>query len=191
MVESRKRPDSELIAAARKNPEAFGLIMERYQAPLFAYVRRISQLSKEEIEDLLQEIFIKIYQNINEYDETLKFSSWAYRVAHNHVVDNFRKMGARPRTRGLEEDELVFFLRSSVNLEKEFLSKDCLEKVEKCINHLPANYREILILRFLEEKNYEEIMDILKKSKGTIATLIARGRERLRSDMKSQGINCF
>lgn len=190
MVETQ-RPDSELIALARKNPESFGLIMERYQAPLFAYIRRISQLPKEEIEDLLQEIFIKIYQNINEYDATLKFSSWAYRVAHNHVVDNFRKMGARPRTRGLEEDELVSFLKSSVNLEKEFLSKDCLEKVEKCISNLPDHYREALILRFLEEKEYEEIMDILKKSKGTVATLIARGRERLMSNMKSKGINCF
>jgi RNA polymerase sigma-70 factor (ECF subfamily) len=52
-------------------------------------------------------------------------------------------------------------------------------------------YKEVLILRFLEEKEYEEIMDILKKPKGTVATLIARGKEKLRELMKARGIDCF
>jgi RNA polymerase sigma-70 factor (ECF subfamily) len=66
-----------------------------------------------------------------------------------------------------------------------------VEKVKGCISQLPIKYREVLILRFIEEKEYEEIMDILKKPKGSIATLIARGKEMLLAKLKEQNINCF
>ena len=64
-------------------------------------------------------------------------------------------------------------------MEKDLGSKDCLEKMKVCLEKLPLKYKEVLVLRFLEEKSYEEIMDILRKPKGTVATLISRGREVL------------
>jgi RNA polymerase sigma-70 factor, ECF subfamily len=186
-----EKSDAELIELAKADPESFGLLMERYQIPLFHYIRRLTQLPKEDIEDLLQEIFIKIYQKINEYDKLLKFSSWAYRIAHNHIIDYFRKTGARPKTNSLEEYELTKVLKSDSNLEKELASKDCLKRTKECLMKIPLKYREVLILRFIEEKSYEEIMDILRKPKGTVATLIARGRESLSATMKEKGIDCF
>jgi len=165
--------------------------MERYQIPLFQYIRRLTQLPKEDAEDLLQEVFIKIYQKLNEYNELLKFSSWAYRIAHNHIIDFFRKIGARPKTNSLEEYELAKLLTSKTDIVKELGSKDCLEKMKASLEKLPLKYKEVLVLRFLEEKSYEEIMDILRKPKGTVATLIARGREMLSADLKKEGIDCF
>jgi len=189
--DEKEKTDAELIGLAKADPESFGLLIERYQIPLFHYIRRTTQLPKEDIEDLLQEVFIKIYQKINEYNELLKFSSWAYRIAHNHVVDYFRKAGARPRTNSLEETELAKLLKSGTDLEREYFSKDCLKKIRNCLDELPLKYKEILVLRFIEEKNYEEIMDILKKPKGTVATLVARGKEALSSRMKEKGVYCF
>lgn len=183
--------DADLIELSKKNPESFGILMERYQRPLFHYIRRISQLPKDDIEDLLQEVFIKIYQKLNEYDEVLKFSSWAYRITHNHVVDYFRKTNARPQTNALEDYEWEKIINASVHIEKEIMDRDCVEKIKKCIQEMPLKYKEILILRFIEEKEYEEIMDILKKPKGTVATLIKRGKELLARQMKEQNINCF
>lgn len=183
--------DADLIVLAKKNPESFGILMERYQKPLFHYIRRITQLPKDDTEDLLQEVFIKIYQKLNEYDEMLKFSSWAYRIAHNHVVDYFRKINARPQTSALEDYEWEKIISSSVHIEKDIMNKDCVEKVKECIRDMPLMYKEIMILRFVEEKEYEEIMDILKKPKGSIATLIKRGKELLVKKMEERNINCF
>jgi RNA polymerase sigma-70 factor, ECF subfamily len=189
-AEKGEKSDAELIELAKVDPESFGLLMKRYQMPLFHYIRRITQLPKEDIEDLLQEVFIKIYQKLNEYNEFLKFSSWAYRITHNHIIDYFRKTNARPKTNSLEEFELAKLLRSGSNLEKELVTKDCLEKIKGCLQEIPLKYKEVLVLRFIEEKSYEEIMDILKKPKGTVATMIARGREALTLKMKENGIDC-
>jgi len=183
--------DAELIELAKKDPEMFGLLMERYQGQLYHYIRRMTGLGKDDIQDLLQEVFIKIYQKLNEYDEVLKFSSWAYRIAHNHVVDHFRKVSARPQSNSLEDYEWEKLISASIHIEKDIINRDCVEKVKGCISKLPIKYREVLILRFIEEKEYEEIMDILKKPKGSIATLIARGKEMLLAELKEQNINCF
>lgn len=191
MDKEKTYSDAVLIELSKKNPELFGILMERYQGPLFHYIRRISQLPKDDIEDLLQEVFIKIYQKLNEYDEVLKFSSWAYRIAHNHVVDYFRKTNVRPQVNTLEDYEWEKIINASIHIEKEIMHKDCAEKIKKCIQELPLMYKEILMLRFIEEKEYEEIMDILKKPKGTVATLIRRGKELLVKQMKEKNINCF
>ncbi|MDD5464438.1 MAG: RNA polymerase sigma factor [Candidatus Moranbacteria bacterium] len=191
MDEKKAYSDADLIELAKTNPESFGILMQRYQGPLFHYIRRIGQLSKEDTEDLLQRVFIKIYQKLNEYNEVLKFSSWAYCIAHNQVIDYFRKINVRPRTNALEDYEWEKMIKASVNIEKDVMDKDCAERIRKCIQELPLIYREILILRFIEEKDYDEIMDILKKPKGTVATLIRRGKEQLVKKMKEQNINCF
>lgn len=192
MIEKKEvRTDVQLVELAKTNPEAFGLLMERYQGPLFHYIRRLTQLQADDIQDLLQEIFIKIYQNLNAYDSYLKFSSWAYRIAHNHIIDYFRKVSARPQTNTLEDYEWNKIIQSSVNLESKIVNSDCVVQIIACIQELPMKYREVFILRFVEEKDYEEIMDILQKPKGSIATLIARGRKILASKLKSKNINCF
>ncbi|MDP1620203.1 MAG: sigma-70 family RNA polymerase sigma factor [Candidatus Moranbacteria bacterium] len=191
MAEEKALTDAHLVELAKTDPESFGLLMERYQGQLSGYIRRLTRLSPDDVQDLLQEVFIKIYQNLNAYDRDLKFSSWAYRIAHNQVVDYFRRSGARPQTDVLEDYEWEKIVGGGIQLEKYIVNKDCAEKVKACIEDLPLNYREILILRFVEEKEYEEIMDILKKPKGSVATLIARGKEILRSKMEERNINCF
>jgi RNA polymerase sigma-70 factor, ECF subfamily len=191
MDKEKAYSDAELIELSKTSPESFGFLMERYQSPLFHYIRRIGQLSREDSEDLLQEVFIKIYQKLNEYDERLKFSSWAYRIAHNQTIDYFRKAGARPRTDALDEGEWEKLISASVEMEKKIADKDCAQKIKKCLEALPLNYREVLILRFVEEKEYEEIMDILKKPKGTVATLIRRGKEMLSAKMREKNDDCL
>jgi RNA polymerase sigma-70 factor (ECF subfamily) len=191
MDEKKELTDKELVESAKKDPETFGFLMERYQGPLFHYIRRLTQLPKDDAEDLLQEVFIKVYQKLNEYNTDLKFSSWAYRIAHNHVIDYFRKVSARPKISALEDYEWEKIVNSSIHLEKDLMNKDCARKIKECIQELPLKYKEVLILRFVEEKEYEEIMDILQKPKGSVATLIARGKESLKEKMKERNINCF
>ncbi len=181
----KEKSDGELVELAKKNPDYFGLIMERYEKSLFFYIKRISYFGKEDIEDILQEVFVKVYKNLNEYEESLKFSSWLYRITRNQTIDEIRKRGSRPKSTSLENNDLGKFMKASDNIEKEFSRKEQMKNIREAIDRLPSKYREILVLRFLEEKNYEEIMDILKKPKGTVASLIRRGRKILEEELES------
>lgn len=183
--------DAYLVELVKNDSEKLGLIIERYRWQLFHYIRRIAQLQKEDVDDLLQDIFIKVYKKINEYNEELKFSSWIYRIAHNAIIDHIRKTNARPKTNMLEDSEWEKIIESSIHIEKSIIDRECIENIKKSINELPLNYKEVLVLRFVEEKEYEEIMDILKKPKGTVATLIARGKNMLLVKLKEKNINCF
>lgn len=188
---SGEKSDLELFTLAKQDPKYFGILMERYEKPLFNYIRRVSDLPKEDIEDLLQEIFLKVYLQLNKYPEIIKFSSWIYRIAHNHLVDHFRRISARPRTNHLEHEEWIKMIKDDPGLEKKINDADCAEKIKIAIAELPFKYKEALILRHLEEKEYEEIMDILKKPKGSVATLLRRGKRLLSKGLKQKGIDCF
>jgi RNA polymerase sigma-70 factor, ECF subfamily len=181
--------DKELVEAAKVDPDAFGLIVNRYWNRLFAYVKRTSYFSQEDIEDILQEVFIKIYKYLNDYDDSFEFSTWTYRITHNYVIDTIRKKNVRPQSANMDAEELANVLRSNLDTEKEILTHDAFDALKESIDHLPYKYRDVLTLRFLEEKEYTEIMDILQLPKGTVASLINRGKKILRDDLIKNGIS--
>lgn len=184
MTYNTESSDKELVAATKINPDAFSLIVDRYWNRLFAYVRRTSYFSQEDIEDILQEVFIKIYKYINDYDESFAFSTWAYRITRNYVIDEIRKKSARPHVVQLDTEEIVTVLRSSLDIEQDLITQESINTLTTVINELPYKYREVLALRFLEEKEYTEIMDIMELPKGTVASLINRGKKILQEEIK-------
>lgn len=179
------KTDAELIEFSKNDPEVFGHIVTRYQKKLFRFVKRTSYFKDEDIEDILQEVFIKIYINLNGYDKSMKFSSWIYRITRNQTIDQIRKNSKNSQVLSLDKNDLGKIIKSTSCPVKDFERKESLEKARLTIGELPEKYREVLVLRFLEEKDYEEIMDILKKPKGTIATLIKRGRRKLENQLNN------
>jgi len=95
--------DCELVRLSLENADFFAQIVQKYEKPLLRYLLRISNVSLEEAEDLLQEIFIKVYQNLWDFDESLKFSSWIYRIAHNETISAWRKKISRGKKINLEK----------------------------------------------------------------------------------------
>jgi RNA polymerase sigma-70 factor (ECF subfamily) len=180
--------DQELAMLSAENPELFGALMERYEEPLLRYIRRISSLPKEDAEDILQETYIKTYRNINDYDPDAKFSSWIYRIAHNQTIDTLRRRKVDASSFSIEQNDAAQFLRAATDIGSETEQIDTLFRIETIIRELPETYREALILRFLEEKSYEEIMDILELPKGSVATLVHRGKKLLREKLRANGI---
>jgi RNA polymerase sigma-70 factor, ECF subfamily len=185
---NKKTSDNQLVELAKSNPDVFEELVNRYWRRLFGYVRRISYFSNEDIEDILQDVFIKTYKNLNSFDNKLKFSSWIYRITRNCTIDAIRKKQSRPAISQMDMSEAVNLFKSSTDLEGEVSKKDDLERIEKIIKSLPLKYREVMILKFSEEKTYDEIIDILKKPKGTVASLINRGRKQLIKKAKEQNI---
>lgn len=167
--------DEQLIVHILDDRQIFAYIVERYQDKLMRFIRRISGVSREQAEDLLQEIFLKAYQNLNSFDTDLKFSSWIYRIARNHVISHHRKVVRRPEV--LLKEETANKLASDLEIEHEVDAGIEAERINQVLSDMKPKYREILILKFLEEKDYNEISDILKIPLGTIATRIHRAKQ--------------
>lgn len=187
-----KKSDKQLVRLTLKNADYYECLVNRYEEKLFRYIRRITNLDKESIEDLLQEIFLKVYKNLNDYDPDFTFNSWIYRIAHNEAISYFRKIKARPETVQLENGEGVSFLDilpSDIDLREDYVKKELARKVHKLINQLPEKYQAVLVLKFLEEKSYEEISNILQIPTGTVATQINRAKEHFKKLAEKHHLN--
>jgi len=181
-----EKTDEELVKLTLENPDYYYLLMKRYEDKIFRYIMRISGVPKEDVEDILQDVFLSAYKNINDFDTNLKFSSWLYRIAHNKTISFWRKVKVRPKTITTDDDEIVLHLASNEDIAKELNRKMEAEELRKALNSLNENYREVLMLKFIEDKSYQEISDILEKPMGTVATLINRAKKQFR-EMANKG----
>ena len=183
------KTDEELVNLTLDNQSYFLYLIKRYEEKLLNYVLRITNVSHEEAEDILQDVFIKVYENLRDFDTDLKFSSWIYRITHNQVISNFRKNKARPQVAifDLEEDVLKR-LASDLDLISEMDARLLKKNINQVLARLGSQYREILVLKYLEEKDYREISDIIKKPMGTVASLINRAKKEFRQELEKQNI---
>jgi len=181
--------DEEMVALALKDQDNFVVIINRYKAKLFNYIRRITNVRDEDAEDLLQEIFLKVYLNLNDFDKDLKFSSWIYAIARNQVISNHRRLNSRAEGHSVAlEDESAKKIMFNFNIEKALDNSYLKDKVAKVLYSLPEKYREVLVLKFLEEKNYQEISDIIKKPSGTVGSLINKAKSEFKKELDKQQI---
>lgn len=135
------------------------------------------------MEDILQDIFIKIYLNINEYDNSLIFSSWIYRITHNYMIDWLRKNKKHINISiDDEESRLIHILEDEgQRLDKhDSIDKENLELLKKALNSISEDHQEVLMLKFFEDKTYEEISDILKISVSSVGVKINRAKKILK-----------
>jgi RNA polymerase sigma-70 factor (ECF subfamily) len=184
------KTDQELATLTLRDQRYFLCLMRRYEERLMRYVRRISGVRRDEAEDILQEVFIKVYRNLNEFDTDLAFSSWIYRITHNETVSYWRRTKARPHELLSLEDseEALGALRADVDEEHAMDVKYTAAQVRAVLSRLDLKYREALTLRFLEEKSYSEISDILRKPPGTVATLLSRAKQAFREEANRRRI---
>ena len=179
---SRELSDEKLVVLALTDRNFFSIIVERFEAKLIRYIKRLGIHIHEDRQDILQEIFIKVYKNLNGFDTQLSFSSWIYRIAHNEAISWFRKQKARPEGHLVGEATELFSYIPDTNQSAEQLLEATIDAqyLQIALNALDTKYRGPLILRFFEHKEYDEISDILKIPIGTVGTLIARGKKKLK-----------
>lgn len=182
--------DQEVVAMALKDKVFFGHIVARYEDKLGRYIERLGVRGLEDRQDVLQEIFIKVYRNLNGFDTSLKFSSWIYRIAHNEAISWFRKKSVRPEGHLINEsDDMLSLVASKEDGAEEIFDKQVnMEVVGKALDELEARYRDPLVLRFFEHKEYEEISDILQIPIGSVGTLIHRGKRELKKHIDKEQI---
>lgn len=176
---SQKLTDEEIVERVQKGKsELYGMIVEKYQVPLLRYVRRVINQAEEEVEDIVQEVFIKGYENIQSFDSSKKFSSWIYRIAHNVCIDSFRKK--KPVNTTIEDSEELFESGEKL-IEEMAIEKEEKRAVIMAVEQLELKYREVVLLYYFEEKSYDEISDILHTNTSNVGVLLLRAREKLKT----------
>lgn len=188
MGESITDTDEELVVRVQKgDTEAFGTLVERYEEKLLRYGRRFLSRS-EDIEDIVQDVFMSAYQNIKGFDTRARFSPWIYRIAHNAFVNEFRKHKRTPVV-FVDFDTLISHPVYDDPALHEREQKEMRVMIEKGLGEMEIKYREVLILYYLEDMSYKEISDILKVPTGTVGIRIKRAKSLLRKVYDKKGIN--
>lgn len=185
------KTDEEIVGLTLEDKAFFEHIVIRYEQKLSRYIRRLGVHNDEDRADVLQNIFIKVYRNLNGFDSALSFSSWIYRIAHNEAISWYRKTVVRPEGHLVSTNEEILALLATTDdsAEKKFDVQINSEEINRALSKIDNKYRDALILRFFEHKEYEEISDILKIPPGTVGTLIHRGKKELKKELNQNHLH--
>ncbi|MCX6764762.1 MAG: RNA polymerase sigma factor [Candidatus Nealsonbacteria bacterium] len=166
----------------------FGILVSRYENKIRRYARKFLS-DKEDINDIVQEVFIKAYTNIQEFDSQRKFSPWFYRIAHNELVNALKKRKKQPL---FLFDFDVFFPYdfSNNNILNQQIDRQNMEKIiDMGLDQLEPKYREPIILYYLEELTYKEIADVMQIPISTVGIRIKRAKKIIKPILKKLGYN--
>ena len=156
-------------------------IVSNFSRRIFNLAYRFTS-SIEAAEDLTQEVFIRIYRTLDQYDPKHgDLSNWLMRLARNLIIDDYRHRQRNPQNTMAEDvDDHTFHLKAvGGSMQKEMERREMAKQVQEGIDKLPADLRMCVILRDIEELSYQEIVELLKIPEGTVKSRINRGRIEL------------
>lgn len=191
------RPDATVFDSQVKPPEeviqipTFEELFSEYQ-PLVHGIALKFTGSPEDAEDVTQEVFTKIWKNLEAFKFQSTLKTWIYRIAMNSCIDYSRKPWKRHGQRNtglddaLEEGEEKVHLSDDDTAERKLLAKEKATQVRRAITRLRPHLRAVLVLKDLEEMSYDEISDILGVGLGTISSRLNRARKALQESFQSQ-----
>ena len=179
--------DEQIVVLIQQgDKEKFGFLMDRYDEKLSRYGKKFLS-RKENIEDIVQDVFISTFENINNVDTSLKFSSWIYRIAHNAFVNGLKKH----QRSFIPNFDFDTFISHHVPDDDTIHEKDHVimkKMIDAGLDELSPKYKEVIILHYLEELGYKEISDILHIPLGTVGIRVMRGKEALRKIYEKMNI---
>lgn len=186
--------DAQLVARALAgSQDAFRDLVLRFERPVYSLIARMVQ-DPATAEDLAQEAFVKAYRSLHTYDASRKLSSWLFKIAHNTTIDHLRRHA--PDTVSLEapHDEEgrggLAAILSDDSVENPAAAaerRDMARSLERAISRLRPEYREAVVLFYLEGATYQEICDVTGLPLGTVKTNLHRARKELAVEMKALG----
>ena len=175
--------DSALVAEFLAGEErGFQELVERYQTRLLNFIFRTIG-DRERAEDLVQEVFIRVYRHLHRFDPSKKFSTWVYTIASNLAKNELRNRSRNPlvffqtiRKNWQDEDRPLQFEDAGSRPDDLYRKRHLRELVEQSVAQLPEHHRQVFILRELEGKSYEEIAEITRCNLGTVKSRLNRAR---------------
>lgn len=183
--------ETRLVQLSRNGDrKAFEELVDMYKDKIFHLGYRMLGHSSE-AEDIVQETFLRVYSNLNRYDEAQKFSTWIYRIATNLCIDRLRKRkpsysldAEMPDGEGA--DWYSMLPADQETPEEEFILSETQRHIRKAIDTLPSKYKSVVVLRYLHDMSLQEISEVLKMPVTTVKTRVHRGREFLRKKLEPE-----
>lgn len=186
-AKANRPTDEELIERFQEGDlYAFDLIVKRYKNQLLNFIYRFLG-NTEEAEDLVQETFLRVYRNRKAYQKIAKFSTWIYTIAGNLAKTELRK---RKRRRFFSISDLGYNEKDyDISDEAYNPEKDVDGRMKEAIIHeqilaLSPKFREVILLRDVQQLSYEEISEIVDIPLGTVKSRVNRGRLKLQEKLK-------
>jgi RNA polymerase sigma-70 factor (ECF subfamily) len=179
----RAADDSAVVTAFLGGEErAFQELVERYQTRLLNFIYRTIG-DRDRAEDLVQEVFIRVYRHLHRFDRSKKFSTWVYTIASNLAKNELRNRSRSPlvlfqtiQGSGDDEDRPIQFEDTTARPDDMYRKRHLRELVEQTVAQLPEHHRQVFVLRELEGKSYEEIAEITDCNLGTVKSRLNRAR---------------
>lgn len=174
--------EDECVARAQRGDvAAFSELVARYQNRIYRFLVRLTR-SPDDALELTQETFLNAYQALAHWRPEARFTTWLFRIARNQAIDWLRRT-KRVEFVALEEGQDLHVADSGPTPEAALESTQRLQGLEWALARLPAEHREILLLREIEELSYEDIAEVLDIGMGTVKSRLARARARLMEKM--------
>jgi RNA polymerase sigma factor (sigma-70 family) len=176
-------------SAINGDQTAFKNLMDKYQKPLYYHVLKMVK-NHEQVEDIVQEAFMKAFDNLHSYNTDYAFSTWLYRITTNHTIDYLRKK--KLKTTSINEPvktkdgEMEIEISDQAETDRSVIRKERKAIIHQAIDNLPGKYKQVIELRHLEELSYQEISDQLDLPLGTVKAHIFRAREMLYKALKDK-----
>jgi len=183
--------DNLLIEQCLKGQQSsFSELIDKYKNLVFDLAYRMTY-NLQDAEDISQEVFIRAYKSLSNFNPRYKFSTWLYQMTLNLCRDRFRKGKIpsisldTPPNEGDQKDFNSLIADPKNNLEETFLQAEQTNFINTLISSLPLKYREVIVLRHLRDLSYEEMSKILNISIGSVKTRLFRAREKLREILET------
>ncbi|MFW0871319.1 MAG: RNA polymerase sigma factor [Patescibacteria group bacterium] len=175
--------DEQIAAQVVRIPEMFGFLIDRYEDKLDRYIERKTGLAKDQRVDILQDVFIRTYQNIASFDTRMSFNSWIYRICHNTLINDWKRNKRYREGISINEESAIILQQmvSESTIETEIDAILLQEKMKRAIDQLSDSYKTVITLFYLEHLSYEEISVVLELPIGTVGTRLNRARKKLLS----------
>ena len=189
MSHTREPADSDLAKKAQGgDTDAFGVLVDRYGQKITRYGMKFLR-DREDVRDLVQEIFLKAYVNLKGFDASRAFSPWIYRIAHNEFISEIRRQVGKITIPVFDFDVLFPHLTSHETADRAARETELTEALAACLSELDPKYREPLVLYYYEELSYTEIAEILQIPLSTAGVRIARGRAALKKIAEEKNVS--
>jgi len=178
-MQAQNSTDSVLVTQFINGDEsALGILISKYKNRIYSFIYS-KVLNKDVTEDIFQDTFIKVINTLKKgnYREEGKFLPWTMRIAHNLVIDYFRKMSKSKEFNNSDDFDIFSVLKDeSLNAENELVKEQVYDDVRKLIEELPNDQKEVLVMRMYRDMSFKEIADSTNVS---INTALGRMRYAL------------
>lgn len=163
--------------------EAFTEIVERYRDKIHNFIFRYTR-NHLDCEDIVQETFFRVYRSRHSYERIARFSTWLYTIANNLARSHYKKNSRLKTTSIFETDSNnqeyeIDIVDTEQTPDNDVNTSIMMEYVQKALSHIPVEFKDVIVMRDIQNLTYEEIIEITGLPMGTVKSRINRGRVRL------------